>query len=169
MTHICPATLLGNYQKFNSIDKPSVKDDCFALLNEMSDKAVKCRYIDFNPLNAVEIKKHKKKHGKAFTHEQEERFVQACKTNYRGDALLVVLYCGLRRGELLALTTDDIHLEERYISINKQFQNGKIVPPKTSAGYRNVPILDNLYPYLKDMDLSKQTRNTRAFSKCVER
>ncbi len=158
MTHICPATLLGNYQKFNSIDKPSVKDDCFALLNEMSDKAVKCRYIDFNPLNAVEIKKHKKKHGKAFTHEQEERFVQACKTNYRGDALLVVLYCGLRRGELLALTTDDIHLEERYISINKQFQNGKIVPPKTSAGYRNVPILDNLYPYLKDMDLSKHER-----------
>lgn len=54
MTHICPATLLGNYQKFNSIDKPSVKDDCFALLNEMSDKAVKCRYIDFNPLNAVD-------------------------------------------------------------------------------------------------------------------
>ena len=43
---------------FNSIDKPSVKDDCFALLNEMLDKAVKCRYIGYNPLDAIEIKKH---------------------------------------------------------------------------------------------------------------
>ena len=145
-------------QKSNSIDKPSVRDDCFALLNEMLDKAVKCRYIDFNPLGAVEIKKHKKKQGKAFTREQEERFVQACQSNYRGVALLVALYCGLRRGELLALTTDDIHLKERYISINKQFQDGKFVPPKTSAGYRNVPILDNLYPYLENLDLTTHER-----------
>lgn len=145
-------------QKFNSIDKPSVKDDCCALLNEMLIKAVKCRYIDFNVMDAIEYKKHKKKKGQAFTREQEERFVQACQSNYRGVALLVALYCGLRRGELLGLTTDDIHLEERYISINKQFQNGKIVPPKTDSGIRNVPILDNLYPYLKDMDLSKHER-----------
>lgn len=68
------------------------------------------------------------------------------------------MYCGLRRGELLALTTDDVHLEERYITINKQFQNGKIVPPKTNAGFRKVPILDNLYPYLKDIDLTKSDR-----------
>lgn len=143
---------------FNGIDKPSVKDDCFSLLNEMLNKAVKCRYIDFNPLGAIEIKKHKKKHGIAFTREQEARFVEACKTNYRGVALLVALYCGLRRGELLALTTDDIHLKERYISINKQFQDGKFVPPKTSAGYRNVPILDNLYPYLENLDLTTHER-----------
>lgn len=134
------------------------KDDCCALLNEMLIKAVKCRYIDFNVMDAIEYKKHKKKKGQAFTREQEERFVQACQSNYRGVALLVALYCGLRRGELLGLTTDDIHLEERYISINKQFQNGKIVPPKTDSGIRNVPILDNLYPYLKDMDLSKHER-----------
>lgn len=143
---------------FNSIDKPSVKDDCYTLLNEMLEKAMKCRYIDFNPLGAVEIKKHKKQHGKAFTREQEERFVKACQTNYRGLALLIALYCGLRRGELLAITTDDINLDERYISITKQFQNGKFVEPKTSAGFRRVPILDNLYPYLKDIDLSTHER-----------
>lgn len=142
----------------HSIDKPSVKDDCFSLLYEMLNKAVKCRYIEFNPLDAIEHKKHKKKNGKAFTHEQEGRFVKACQTNYRGVAFLIGLYCGLRRGELLALTTDDVHLEERYITINKQFQNGKIVPPKTNAGFRKVPILDNLYPYLKDIDLTKSDR-----------
>ncbi len=143
---------------FNGIDKPSVKDDCYSLLNEMLNKAVKCRYIDFNPLDAIEIRKHKKKHGKAFTREQEARFVEACKTNYRGLAFLIGLYCGLRRGEILALTTDDIHIEESYIVVNKQMQEGKTVPPKTEAGIRNVPILGNLYPYLKDIDFSKHDR-----------
>lgn len=143
---------------FNGIDKPSVKDDCYSLLNEMLNKAVKCRYIDFNPLDAIEIRKHKKKHGKAFTREQEERFVVACETNYRGLAFLIGLYCGLRRGELLALTTDDINLKEGYIVVNKQMQEGKTVPPKTEAGIRNVPILGNLYPYLKDIDFSKHDR-----------
>ena len=143
---------------FNGIDKPSVKDDCYSLLNEMLNKAVKCRYIDFNPLGAIEIRKHKKKHGKAFTREQEACFDEACKTNYRGLAFLICLYCGLRRGELLALTTDDINLKEGYIVVNKQMQEGKTVPPKTEAGIRNVPILGNLYPYLKDIDFSKHDR-----------
>lgn len=143
---------------FNGIDKPSVKDDCFSLLKEMLNKAVKCRYIDFNPLGAIEIKKHKKKHGKAFTREQEARFVEACKTNYRGLAFLIGLYCGLRRGEILALTTEDINIEERYIVVNKQMQEGKTVPPKTEAGIRNVPIVDVLYDSLKDIDFSKNER-----------
>lgn len=143
---------------FNGIDKPSVKDDCYSLLNEMLNKAVKCRYIDFNPLGAIEIRKHKKKHGKAFTREQEERFVVACETNYRGLAFLIGLYCGLRRGELLALTTDDINLKERYIVVNKQIQDGKLTPPKTESGIRNVPIIDVLYPYLEKIDLMKSER-----------
>ena len=143
---------------FNGIDKPSVKDDCYSLLNEMLNKAVKCRYIVFNPLDAIEIKKHKKKHGKAFTREQEARFVEACKTNYRGLAFLICLYCGLRRGELLALTTDDINLKEGYIVVNKQMQNGKLTPPKTESGIRNVPIFNVLYPYLEKIDLMKSER-----------
>lgn len=90
--------------------------------------------------------------------EREARFVEACKTNYRGLAFLIGLYCGLRRGEILALTTKDIHIEERYIVVNKQMQEGKTVPPKTEAGIRNVPIVDVLYPYLKDIDFSKNER-----------
>lgn len=143
---------------FNSIDKPSVKDDCYSLLNEMLNKAVKCHYIDFNPLGAIEIRKHKKKHGFAFSREQEARFVEACPNNCRGLAFLIGLYCGLRRGEILALNTDDIHLKEKYLVVNKQMQEGKVVPPKTDAGYRQVPIFNDLYPYLEKIDLTKSER-----------
>ncbi len=37
-------------------------------------------------------------------------------------------------------------------------QNGEVVPPKTDSGNRNVPIIDVLYPYLKDIDFSKHER-----------
>lgn len=37
-------------------------------------------------------------------------------------------------------------------------QNGEVVPPKTDSGNRNVPIIDVLCPYLKDIDFSKHER-----------
>ena len=142
----------------NSIKQPSIKDDCYSLLFEMFKKATKLRYCPFNPMEVIEIKKHKKQHVKALTRSQETALVNACKTNYRGLAILTCLYCGLRRGELLAINYEDIDIERRTITINKQYQNGKIVPPKTEAGIRLVPILDKLLPYLKELDLSQTGR-----------
>lgn len=143
---------------FNSIKQPSIKDDCYTLLYEMFKKATKLRYCPFNPIDTIEIKKHKKQHGKALTRSQETALVNACQTNYRGLAFLICLYCGLRRGELLAINYEDIDLEKRTIAINKQFQNGKIVPPKTEASIRLVPILDVLLPYIEKLDLTKTGR-----------
>lgn len=143
---------------FNSIKQPSIKDDCYTLLYEIFKKATKLRYCPFNPIDTIEIKKHKKQHGKALTRSQEQALVIACQTNYRGLAILICLYCGLRRGELLAINYEDIDLENRTITINKQFQNGKIVPPKTEASIRLVPILDVLLPYIEKLDLTKKGR-----------
>lgn len=37
-------------------------------------------------------------------------------------------------------------------------QNGEVVPPKTDSGNRNVPIINVLCLYLKDIDFSKHER-----------
>ena len=67
-------------------------------------------------------------------------------------AVLVMLYAGLRRGEVLALSSDDIDLEKNILHVNKavRFESNqpRIVSPKTSAGVRDVPILSTLRPYL---------------------
>jgi integrase len=92
-------------------------------------------------------------------------------------AALIMLYAGLRRGEVLALTRDDLigvykhykritRFENRIISfeiqslffgseirVDKSIRfNGntpEIQLPKTKAGIRNVPMLSILQPYLR--------------------
>ena len=59
-------------------------------------------------------------------------------------AFLILYWTGMRIGELLALTYEDIDLEKRCIRINKSYQriNGKdmITPPKTPKSNRKITI-----------------------------
>lgn len=67
-------------------------------------------------------------------------------------AAMVMLYAGLRRGEVLALTMDDVDLKKNVIHVGKAIRydsNQPIVSsPKTEAGVRDVPILSPLKPIL---------------------
>jgi integrase len=66
----------------------------------------------------------------------------------------VLYWTGLREGELLALTFDDIDLNEKTIAVSKTYQivKGKetVGPPKTPKGRRVVQIPDALVAELKD-------------------
>jgi len=53
--------------------------------------------------------------------------------------ITILLYTGLRIGELLALEKKDIHTKERYIDITRA---------KTEAGIRKVPIAERIVPLL---------------------
>lgn len=53
--------------------------------------------------------------------------------------------CGIRRGEALALTVEDISLDERALYINKAYDFITIKEPKTKNGYRTLPIPDIIY------------------------
>jgi integrase len=63
-----------------------------------------------------------------------------------------ILYTGLRLGEALALTGEDIDIKNRTITVSKSayFESNKTLmkDPKTEAGKRVVPILDPLLPYI---------------------
>lgn len=72
----------------------------------------------------------------------------------------ILLYCGFRRGEILALSKSDINLRTREIGIRNVVTFDKNKPvlkpyPKSFAGIRTVPIPDELYnvlePYLENL------------------
>lgn len=68
--------------------------------------------------------------------------------------LQIMYYTGCRPAEALALTADDI--SGGYISISKSVgstitEKQRIVPPKTNASYRRIPIAPQLAPILSDL------------------
>lgn len=65
-----------------------------------------------------------------------------------GKLAYFLLYTGLRKGEALALTYGDIDFKNNIISVTKSIEHHNNTPhlklPKTEAGIRNVPLLNNV-------------------------
>lgn len=81
----------------------------------------------------------------------------------------ILFWTGVRIGELLALTINDIDLENKKININKSYQRIKgrdvITPPKTPKSKRIIDISDDLADIIKEYlsKLYEPTKNTRLF------
>ena len=88
-----------------------------------------------------------------------EEQIDLVKKTYQGHRMgvpvMVMLYAGLRRGELLALQWPDVDFEKRVIRVWRSLafeakNQARIKNPKTAAGTREVPIVDPLYDILAE-------------------
>jgi integrase len=81
---------------------------------------------------------------RALTEEEKELVNNTWHGHRMGCAAMIMMYCGLRRGELLALTWKDIDLDKKVLSVNKSVYVVKNQPqikkPKSKAGIRDIPI-----------------------------
>lgn len=89
------------------------------------------------------------------TKEEYLKFAEAVKKKpYSYYAFPILYWCGLRLGELLALTPQDIDSENKVIRITKTYQRlqGKdiITDPKTPKSKRVISMLDFLCEELQD-------------------
>lgn len=75
-----------------------------------------------------------------FTKEEIEKLWKAEAGNEYISVVLIMIYTGLRIGELLDLQKEDVHLEERWINIRRS---------KTTAGVREVPIAEKIVPLVR--------------------
>ncbi len=127
-------------------------------------KAVSNKMIPFNPSLNCEIKypetNAKKKH---FTIEEQNRILEVIDGDNRSELIaLTCIITGLRMGEVIALTWEDIDFNKLMISINKAITIYKnrddlgdknylkaIKDPKTKHSKRSVPITKELAVLLK--------------------
>lgn len=67
---------------------------------------------------------------------------------HRGELFCkIILYCGLRPSECQALQWSDVDLQRCTLTVSRALKpDGSIGPPKSSAGYRTVPIPQHLVP-----------------------
>ena len=109
------------------------------LYNQLFKYAIKYD-IDKNYAQYLELPAKKDSEPKIpFTKEEIELFWRNLHIEYV-DVLLILLYTGLRITELLELKNENIHLEERYLFVEKS---------KTKAGIRNVPIHKKIAPLIE--------------------
>ncbi len=98
---------------------------------------------------------------KPLTDEQIRLVTEHWQGHRAGVGALIMLYCGLRRGELIPLTWADVDLEEKAITINKSVDtvsNTYTVKQgaKTEAGSRVVDIPDCIIPALRQAKASAE-------------
>lgn len=137
-------TAIDIQQFLNSIEKPRKREKVFEFLKDALTKAVKNKLIPDNLFDGIDKPKFMRKQSKALTHEQEQRFVAECEKSNQGKLYLLCLYQGLRLGEALALTYEDINFEEHTITINKSIDSlGELTTPKTATSIRTLPLFKN--------------------------
>lgn len=105
-------------------------------------------YIQFNPARDISIPRglpHEKR--EIASDEDIQRIKNSTDCTF-GMFAYWVLFTGCRRGELLALTWEDVDIVDRTIQINKSvyFKNSTPVvkSPKTEAGERVIPLMNKL-------------------------
>lgn len=115
--------------------------------------AIDNRVLDYNPAAAVKIpEKAPQEKRRALTKEEQSWIIN---TPHRAQrAAMIMMFAGLRRGEVIPLTWADIDLDKRTIQVNKTVEmiHGKAVvknTAKTDSSLRTVDIPVILADYLR--------------------
>lgn len=125
----------------NSIEKERARQKLYEFLKPIFEKAKAYKVIKDNIFEIIEKPKHEKQKGIALTNQQQEIFIRACNCSKYGKLYLFMLYQGLRIGEALALTYEDLKNNE--ICINKQLtKNGIVNYTKNKQSTRLIPLFD---------------------------
>jgi integrase len=119
--------------------------------------------IDRNPSTRIELPKVTEEPRRPITPLERAVLFEVAKTHERGAYVLTMLFCGLRRGECLALLVGDVDFARSRISIKKSWSfitnQGYVKSPKSMAGFREVPIPDLLLPYLTKQCAGRQAND----------
>ncbi len=125
------------------------------MCSQIIQLALNNRVVDYNPANAVKIPKHlhdTKDERRALTEEEQQWIID---TPHRAQtAAMIMMYAGLRRGELIPLLWSDIDLDAGTIKISKSVEavHGKLQlkhGAKSTSGERTVYIPSKLIEYLR--------------------
>lgn len=145
--HIAEALAALNGKSASYIHKARI------LLTEILDSATDAGYIEKNPARAQSVKPPKGTKGTHRAITPQERTAIESTPHRMRLAALIMLYCGLRRGELLGLKAEDIAGDTLTIrrAVYYVSNQPRISTPKTAASIRTVPAPDFILQLLPKM------------------
>ena len=116
------------------------------VLQGMFRQARISRVIAIDPSECLEIPKSRKGARRSITDEEREAILELAKTHRSGLWVLTLLYTGMRPGETAVLTWNDVDFDNNEIHVHAAKESGsdRVKGPKTSAGYRDIPMRSEL-------------------------
>jgi len=137
-------------EKYKSLllkqNKPKTVQNTLGVIQTMFKHAVKLKYISDNPVTQLDtirgIQKNKQRY---LTQDEINALLKASKKHYFKDLVMIGVYTGMRRGELVNLCFEDVDLNKKIIYIkNKDNFTTK------SRKERVLPLHQNLYQFFND-------------------
>lgn len=147
---ITPADVSKFLRKFIKEQNPAQKTAATQLMivNLICSFAVENCYIQINPVREVSLPKNLPKTQRKLPEPEDLKRVKASADAPFGMFAYWTLYTGCRRGELQALTWEDVDIENGWIHITKTlyYKEGKptLKAPKTKSGVRDIPLMTRL-------------------------
>lgn len=161
----------------------------YIIISSALKQAVKNNMIGKNVAENVILPKCIRAEKRALTPEEQDKFIEVAKSDCHGEFYILALATGMRHGELLALTWDDIDFNNAVLSINKTLYMNKdmdsenvkwkfeVGTPKTESSKRIIPLLPSIVTMLKDLKKKQElikgetdaTRYSKAYKGSLQR
>lgn len=99
------------------------------------------------------------------TVEEQTHFLDAAKRSHNYAQYSLILETGLRTGEMIGLTWDDIDWEKRTLTVRKTLEYRhkqgcwRAGPPKSQSSYRTIPLTRKAYNILRELYDNRENRN----------
>ena len=150
----------------------------FHTLHSSLEKAVDIGLIAKNPSKKIALPTVESKKKRILSKEEQQVFIKEAKFSFYGNLYIFMLATGLRIGEAIALTWEDIDFENEIVRVNKtmyfikdpdnkeEISHMVINPPKTKSGNRSVPLLPCIIEMLRKSKLKQEAKGK--FSKNKE-
>ena len=146
--------------------KGSTVKQTYITMGTMFRAAVMNDVIQKHPMDGVRYTKTVKAPGqiKYLKLDEQTAFLAAAKRSHNYRQYALILETGLRTGEMIGLTWDDIDFEHRTLTVRKTLEyrhergTWQAGPTKTAASYRTIPLTNRAYDILKDLYSRKDSR-----------
>jgi len=128
-------------KRVNEISASTVNRE-LTCVKHMFNKAVEWRFLRHNPLQTVKRFKEPPGRLRYLTESEIERLLNECAVHLK-PVVVVALYTGLRKSEILNLTWADVDMQNRVITVNESKNNESRILPFHETVYKTLRSLQN--------------------------
>lgn len=158
MNEFIPMNIQSLYAELYKTKQPWTVESVHIVLKQVFKFACDNKIISNNIMTSIDTPKKVRGKRRALTQEEKNAINKARDlfNPWEETFIMVCMYTGMRRNEILALKKKDIDFTKGIIQVNKMVDCDMDYKPiiknslKTEAGLRNIPIITKLSPVLKE-------------------